>query len=94
MLDRPPPPTVLVRYDRARVDDFIEMADCIEERFPQVLVEGEEYEEEMSPEDQIHVSLNGERIAFSAEGPSTTDSSHVHIPILIKNLESILDKLH
>lgn len=92
MLDRPPPPTILVKYDRARVDDFIEIADCIEERFPQVMVEGEEYEEEMSPLDQIHVSLNGERIAFSADS-CTSDTSPVHIPILMKNLESILGTL-
>lgn len=85
---------MLIKYDRARVDDFIEIADCLEEHFPQLLVEGEEFEEEMSAEDQIHVSLNGERIAFCAEESCTADSSHVHIPILIKNLESILDKLH
>ena len=33
---------MVVRYARAQVDDFIEIADAIEEQFPHVVVEGVE----------------------------------------------------
>lgn len=91
MLDRPPPPTVLVKYDRARVDDFIEIADNIEEAFPQVIVEGIECEDGASLEGQIHVSLNGETIPSSADSGAAGESD-VQIPFLIENLETVLRK--
>lgn len=31
---------ILVEYDRARVDDFIQLADMIEEAFPELMVDG------------------------------------------------------
>ena len=44
-LDRPPPDKILVGYDSGRVDDFIEIADVIEDAFPQLMVEGVETED-------------------------------------------------
>lgn len=36
----------MVRYHRAQVDDFIAIADDVEDSFPQVIVEGIELDEE------------------------------------------------
>ena len=41
-LDRPPPTQVIVDYDPASVDSFIQLADAIEDTFPGVVVQGNE----------------------------------------------------
>lgn len=40
---------IVVRYHRAQVDDFIAIADNIEDSFPQVIVEGMENGDELNP---------------------------------------------
>lgn len=70
---------VVVRYHRALVDDFISIADCIEDMYPKVIVEGIEYEGDEATSGKIDIVL-GDRPICSVD-PGT--SSH----------EMILDKL-
>lgn len=44
-LDRPPPTKIMVEYDSAEVDRFIDAADAIEDAFPGIIVDGIEVED-------------------------------------------------
>ncbi|KAK3251385.1 hypothetical protein CYMTET_39273 [Cymbomonas tetramitiformis] len=63
-LDRPPPSKIIIEYDEAEVDRFIEFADAIEDIFPELMVDGNP-EGTVPKKGAFEVSLENGQILFS-----------------------------
>jgi hypothetical protein len=71
---------VVVRYARAQVDDFIDIADAIEEQYPHVVVEG--VEDDNDTESMIQVTVDDRPIVHVSSTPAPDDNHHRHARIL------------
>jgi len=79
---------VLVEYNPDSVDEFIKIADAVEEAFPQLMVEGTEVVNRVPA-----ISVSCDDVHVNGEGPETPSPSSV-VEALRTNFRGSLQDVH